>query len=178
MSPEAFFEWEEQQNVRHEYRDGRLIAMPGETRIHSRIATNLIVLLGEALRGTECQVHGPDMRVAVTPTRFFYPDLSAICRPEAFVDERQTTLANPTLVVEVLSKSTGVYDRGDKFEAYRGVASVQDVVFVETGRRAVEVYRRGAPWTLHEAENGVVALASVGVSVEVAAVYAGTGVGE
>ena len=176
MSPEAFFAWEETQDVRHEYVDGRLTAIPVGTRIHSRLGTNLVVLLGETLRGTPCQVHGPDMRVAVTPTRFVYPDLSVVCGDETFFDARETTLANPTLVVEVLSPSTALADRGSKFEAYRGVASLREVVFVEPGRQSVEVYRRGAPWTLHEAENGVVALDSVGVSLEVAAVYAGTGV--
>ena len=176
MSPEAFFEWEEQQTVRHEYADGTVVAMPGGTRIHSRLATNLILLLGEALRSTPCQVHGPDMRVSLTPVRFVYPDLSVSCGEEAFFDARQTTLLNPTLVVEVLSPSTALGDRGGKFEAYRGIASLQEIVFVEPGRQSVEVYRRGAPWTLHEPEAGRVTLASVGVSVEVAAVYAGTGI--
>ena len=176
MSPEAFSEWEEQQTVRHEYADGTVVAMPGGTRIHSRLATNLILLLGEALRSTPCQVHGPDMRVAVTPTRFVYPDLSVVCDDEVFFDARQTTLANPTLVVDVLSPSTALADRGGTFEAYCGVAWLREIVFVEPGRQSVGVYRRGAPWTLHEAEAGVVALDSVGVSVEVAALYAGTGV--
>ena len=150
--------------------------MLGGTRIHSRLAINLIILLGEALRGTACQVHGPDMRVSLTPVRFVYPELSVSCGEEAFFDTRETTLLNPTLVVEVLSPSTALGDRGSKFEAYRRIASLQEIVFVEPGRQSVEVYRRGAPWTLHEPEVGMLQLASVGVSVEVAAVYAGTGI--
>ena len=176
MTPEAFFEWEEQQDVCHAYADGVVTAMPGGTHDHSRIATNLIGILYRSLDGTACQVHGPDMRVAVTPTRFVYPDLSVACGALSFLDPRRTTLLNPTLVVEVLSPSTALADRGSTFEAYRGMPSVQEVVFVEPARQSVEVYRRGAPWTLHEPENGTVTLASVGVSVEVAAAYAGMAV--
>lgn len=177
MTPEAYFEWEEQQDERHEYMDGEVIAMSGGTRTHSRLATNLIILLGEATRGTTCQVHGPDMRVAMSPRRYVYPDLSVVCGEEVFVDARETTLANPTVVVEVLSPSTALKDRGSKFEAYRAVEAVQEVVFVEPDRRGVEVYRRGAPWTLHEPDaEGTVALASIGATVTLDAIYAGTGV--
>lgn len=144
--------WEEQQTARHEYDHGHILTMSGGTRVHSRLATNLIGLLGEALRGTSCQVHGPDMRVATGPRRFLYPDLSVVCGDETFADACETTLTNPTLVVEVLSPSTALHDLGSKLanaglrlEAYRGLDSVQEVVFVEPGRRRVMVYGRGTP---------------------------------
>lgn len=176
MTPEAYFEWEEQQVDRHEYDNGVVTAMPGGTRKHSRVGTNLIVLLSQAVDGTTCQVHGPDLRIAVAPRRFVYPDVSVVCGDESFLDTRETTLVNPTLVVEVLSPSTALKDRGDKFEAYRAVDSIQEVVFVEPERRAVEVYRRGTPWTLHDPADGTVTLASVGAALGLEAIYAETGV--
>ncbi len=176
MSPEEFFEWEEHQLERHEYYDGLTAALSRGTVGHSRIATNLIIQLGISLSGSLCQVHGPDMRIAVGPKRFVYPDLSVVCGDLEFVDARRTTLVNPTVVVEVLSPSTALHDKGSKFEAYRGVESLQEVVFVDPARRAVEVYRRGAPWTLHEPEAGDVVLASVDARVALEAIYAGTDV--
>ncbi len=177
MTPEAYVAWEEQQLDRHEYDDGVVTAMSGGTHKHARVGTNLIILLGQALVGASCEVLGPDMRIAVAPKRYVYPDLSAVCGLPEFLDVRETILTNPTLVVEVLSPSTALKDRGDKFEAYRAVASIQEVVFVEPERRAVEVYRRGAPWTLHEPDaDGTVALVSVGAAVSLNAIYAGTGV--
>ena len=115
------------------------------------------------------------MRVATGPRRFLYPDLSVVCGEETFADARETTLTNPTLVVEVLSPSTALHDLGSTFEAYRGLDSVQEVVFVEPGRRSVTVHRRGTPWTLHDAGE-TVTLASAGVTLAVEAIYAGTGV--
>ncbi|MDX1532094.1 MAG: Uma2 family endonuclease [Rhodothermales bacterium] len=176
MTPEEYFEWEQTQEVRHEYYEGEVFAMSGATHHHALITANLIVALGTALRGSGCRVLSSDMRVQLAEgVRYTYPDLSVVCGEPAFADDRELTLLNPTLLVEVLSPSTAEYDRGDKFAAYRRLPSLREVVFVEQERRSIEVFRRGdeGRWTLYELEGGAVALASVGATLRAEEVYDG-----
>ena len=104
--------------------------------------------------------------------------LSAVCGEAAFLDRRKTTLTNPALVVEVLSDSTETYDKGAELDAYRGVPSVREIVFVRQDRRAVSAYRRedDGRWTIEDLGGAAtLALASVGVDVTLDDLYEGTG---
>ncbi len=176
MTPEEYFAWSEEQEVRYEYFDGEVFAMAGGTRDHALITSNLIRLLGNALSGSGCRVFTADLRVQIAEsTRYTYPDLTVVCGEERFLGDSRVTLLNPTLLVEVLSDSTADYDRGSKFEGYRRIWSLREVVFVAQDRPAVEVFRRGGDgrWTLFEPEGGAVTLASVGATVPVEEVYEG-----
>lgn len=179
LTPDEYFAWEETQEEKHDYVHGEVFSMSGATRTHTRLATNLVIQLGIRFQGTECEVFGEGMRIQVEPDgRYTYPDVSAVCGAQAFLDAKETTLTNPTLVVEVLSESTEAYDRGEKLDAYRTVASLREIVLVRQDRRAVQVYRRESAtrWTLDEvSDDAVLALASVGAEVAMDDLYAGTG---
>jgi Uma2 family endonuclease len=57
----------------------------------------------------------------------FYPDLVGVCGTAAFVGPKQTTLLNPTLLIEVLSPSTEGYDRGQKFLHYQQIPTLKEI---------------------------------------------------
>lgn len=151
MSPEEYLSFERASEVRHEYVNGEVFAMAGGTREHSLIAGNCIRELGNALRDKPCEVHGSDLRIKIEATnRYVYPDASVVCGDTRFEDLARDTVLNPVVVVEVLSDSTEAYDRGEKFEQYRTIGSLEDYVIVSQKKVRVEhfVRRDDGRWML------------------------------
>jgi Uma2 family endonuclease len=92
--------------------------MAGGTVQHSRIASNAIIALGAQLRSGKCQVFNSDIKIRVLlnqGTRFYYPDLSVVCEPNAASDSYHDL---PVVIVEVVSESTRRTDDYEKREAY------------------------------------------------------------
>ncbi len=143
---------EREEELRHEYLDGQAYAMAGETLEHSTICFNLAVILGSQLRGKPCRGLSPNMKVLSgkyspnqTKGLFSYPDVSVVCGEPKFHDERRDVLLNPTLIIEVLSPGTELFDRGEKFHRYRTcLESLQDYVLVSTNSPRVELFQRQA----------------------------------
>ena len=141
------------------YRDGPE-AMAGARYPHVLLTSNVTFLLADALDG--CAVLAVDMKVRLEACSLsVYPDVVVVCGPPAFTGDSQTTLTNPTAIIEVLSPSTEAYDRGLKAECYRTLPSLQALVFVAQDRRRVEVLRReegreaeSARWVLEETTSG------------------------
>ena len=142
MTAEAFLAWERQQPERHTYFRGEAFAMAGGSLRHSRLASRLIALLDRILRGKSCDVHTSDLRLGLDATHFAYADAAVICRPVELRDGTTDVITNPTVVVEVLSKSTESYDRGAKQAAYLALPSVRHFVLVAQREQRVEVYTR------------------------------------
>ena len=93
--------------------------------------TNLITAFGTRLRGKSCQVFGPDTKIHVrlsNHVRFYYPDLSIVCRPNS---QRDSFQDEPAVVIEILSKSTRRIDEGEKKDAYLTIPSLDAYVLVE-----------------------------------------------
>ena len=172
MTEAEYLEFEKHATDRHEYYKGEIFALAGGARNHNVIAGNVTRELGNRLP-KHCIAVQSDMRVWVDAADFYtYPDVVAVCGEEQYRDEAQTTLTNPDLIVEVLSESTEAYDRGDKFEFYRTIPSLDEVVFVTQVRKHVEVFRRrGDHWALYEVTGDTVRLDSVGVSLAMEAIY-------
>ena len=128
-------------------------AMSGGTFDHNTICANVITGLGVALRGSRCRVVTSDQKVWVPRKEgFVYPDATVVCgRIEAYPGTTDV-LNNPSLIVEVLSEGTEKFDRGDKFEGYRTIATLRHYVMVSSKHRLVEHYERaeGGAWTLRE----------------------------
>lgn len=163
-------------NVKHEYLDGQIYAMAGGTPEHAALAAAVIGLLFPQLRGGPCRVHDADLRVRVRATGLTtYPDVTVVCGPRERDDEDEHAVTNPRLIVEVLSRSTEEYDRGDKFEHYRRLPSLVEYVLVSWREHLVEVRRRdaGGQWSSAEAREGEqAALESVGARLDVGELYA------
>jgi Uma2 family endonuclease len=169
-----FVRLEKYSNVRHEFLEGQVYAIASGTPAHGARAGNVVGVLTAQLRGQLCRVQTSDVRIRVKATGLdTYPDASVVCRHEERDAEDRDAIANPILLVEVLSPSTEEYDRGEKLEHYQRLASLQEVVFVAHDEWRVEVVRRrGADWVSLTARRGEsVSLASVGCELPVDEIY-------
>ncbi len=174
---EEYLALEEISNVKHEYVDGLILAMAGGTPEHAALAASVIGILFSALRGGRCRVYDSDLRVRIPATGLAtYPDVTVVCGPREHDPADANTVVNPTVVVEVLSRGTETYDRGEKLEHYKKLASLREIVFVAWDARRIEVVRHLADGTwaapLAASAGGHVALASLGCSLDVDEVYA------
>jgi Uma2 family endonuclease len=153
LTPAEYLALERASECKSEYVNGEMRAMTGASRRHNLIVTNILASLHQQLRKRNCEVYPSDMRVKVPSTgRYTYPDIIVVCGKPQFEDQYRDTLLNPMLIVEVLSDSTESYDRGDKFENFRTIASLSDYLLVAQHRIHVEHYVRqtGDTWLLSD----------------------------
>ena len=138
-SAEAFLAWAERQPERWELVDGVARMMTGGSLNHSRIAGNAYFALRSRLGRGRCEAFGSDAAVILGPRRVAFPDVSVSCDAET-----GTSVAQPVVIVEVLSPSTESYDLGHKAAAYRRLPSLRHLVLVHQDRVAVQHFHREA----------------------------------
>jgi Uma2 family endonuclease len=154
VTPEQYLETERAAEFRHEYYRGTVYAMSGGSGNHAILIANLAASLVTALRKKPCTVTVSDMRLRVAQEGLYtYPDAMVFCGEAQYADTRKDTLLNPTLIFEVLSRSTEAYDRGFKFVQYRTVESLQEYALVSQTEPRIEIFRRQpeGKWLLEEA---------------------------
>lgn len=141
FTPEDYLYLERQSEIRHEYLDGHVYAMAGESPNHNIICFNLSVVVGSQLRNKPCRGFSPNMKVRTDPGDLFsYPDLTVVCGEPVYHDKRGDVLLNPTVVFEVLSPSTEKYDRGEKFIRYKeNISSLENYVLVSQSEAKIEL---------------------------------------
>ncbi len=140
-----YLEFEEYSEEKHEYHDGYIKAMSGGTLDHSTIASNMVACIREESlkQGGKCRPANSDLKVYIEAVnRSFYPDAIAICKEPEFYSGRKDIITNPTLIVEVLSKSTEAFDRGKKFRYYQKLPSFKEYILVSQDQPVVEGYYR------------------------------------
>jgi Uma2 family endonuclease len=150
---EAYLAFERSAPQRHEYLGGKIYAMAGASAAHNLIMGNAYASLHAQLRKRPCTVYPSDMRLKVSRTGLYtYPDISVICGEPQFEDDQHDILLNPTVIIEVLSPSTEMYDRGKKFQHYRTLASLQEYLLIAQDSYRVEHYTRQAndQWLLSD----------------------------
>jgi Uma2 family endonuclease len=166
---------EEVSTVKHEYLGGQIYAMAGGTPEHTALAAAVIVRLGRALDGGPCRVYTSDLKIRVRETGLCtYPDVSVVCGPREVDPESADAVTNPTLLVEVTSKSTEEYDRGEKFDHYRRIPSLREYVVASHRAPEIEVHRRepDGRWTRRVARAGERLELVSACALEVSALYA------
>jgi Uma2 family endonuclease len=176
MTSGQYLAWEDEQSSRHEFFRGDVFAMAGGSPRHNALTAAITIELGVALRGGKCRVLSADQRIAARSNEHYvYADASVVCGPLELADGTKGVLANPSVVVEVLSKRTEVYDRGLKWESYRELPSVTDYVLVSQVAPQVEHYKREASgeWRYRVVPAGGRVMLSNGAVVGVDAIYAG-----
>lgn len=154
-TPEEYLALERQADNKSEYFNGEIFAMTGASRRHNLVAGNVFAALHIQLRNRPCEIYPSDMRVKVSPTGLYtYPDVVIVCGEPVFDDEQKDTLVNPKVLVEVLSKSTASYDRGEKFENYRKLKSLAEYLVIAQIKYHVEHYSRQPDnqWLLSETD--------------------------
>jgi Uma2 family endonuclease len=153
MSIEEYLEMENASTEKHEYYKGEIFAMGGAKMPHNRISSNLLIALGSKLKGKKCQPYGSDARIHIeSNTLFTYPDISIICGEIITLNNDDYNVLNPTVIIEVLSKSTANYDRGEKFKLYRDIAALKEYILVDPERTDIEIFRlnENGHWELEE----------------------------
>lgn len=140
MTVEEYFQLEERSETLYEYIDGYIYAMAGGSANHDTIKFNLQRILWGLLRGSSCRAYTSDMKVPVTATRYYHPDVTVTCDPR----DRGTTLTiqSPRLVIEVLSPSTEMRDRTQKLRDYCSHPTIEEYLLVDSRAVKAEVYRK------------------------------------
>jgi len=166
--------------MKHEFLDGEIWVMAGGSEDHSKIATNTIGLLYRVVQ-EPCFVHGSDLRIYAETEDLAiatFPDASVICGPlQQHEGSPDATALNPTLLVEVTSKSTEEYDTVTKLECYRAIPALREYMIVSHRERRVTVHARegGDTWSTRVAmRGGTVELSSIDVRLNVDEIYRGT----
>ncbi|HKQ07472.1 MAG TPA: Uma2 family endonuclease [Blastocatellia bacterium] len=170
---------------RHEFLDGLIYLMAGESPAHGTICTNLVIIVGSQLKGTHCQAWSKDTKVRSGPlpvTRysmeglFSYPDLLVVCGTPVYLDEYQHVVLNPRVIVEVLSPMTGAFDRGVKFLRYLTyLESLIDYLTVAQDKPRIEHHSRqpNGEWAVESFTDldDTVTLTSIGCTLNLRDVY-------
>src|SRR6185295_7022309 len=170
VTPEEYLAFERAAETKNEYVNGEIFAMTGASRKHNLITSNIVTSLNTQLRGKPCEVYPGEMRVKAPASRsYVYPDLVVVCDEPVFEDDHFDTLLNPTIVVEVLSKSTESYNRLAKSAYYRTIESLSEYLLVSQEEYRVEQYVRQDDdrWLLSDVRTleGMIELQSIGCSL-------------
>ena len=153
ISPQEYLRLERQCEYKNEYVNGQIFAMTSASREHNLITINISRELSQQLKGRPCEVYAVDMRVKVKCNGLYtYPDVAVICGEPIFEDDLVDTLLNPTLLIEVLSPSTGRYDRIAKSSYYRTIDSLAEHLLVAQDQVRLEQYVKQAngQWSFFE----------------------------
>lgn len=156
-----YLKFERKAEIRHEYVDGHIYAMAGESDEHGDITVNLTMSLGTQLKGTNCRARTKDTKVRSGPFPFIkrslkglysYPDLLVICGEPQHLDEHRDVIINPKVIIEVLSDSTEDFDRKEKFVRYRQRnLTLTDYLLVSQDMAFIEHFElRKGEWIYHQ----------------------------
>lgn len=184
-TPEEYLRLERDAEERHEYLDGEIYEMAGESWGHGDVSLNLVTELGTQLKGKACRARTKDTKVRSGPLPynprkpkglFSYPDAMVICGQPEFLDDFKDVITNPTAIFEVLSPSTELRDRNLKFQRYdKWNPTLNDYVLIAQNAPFVEHFQRQADGSwLYRRYEGVeqqVPLPSIGCSLSLAALY-------
>ncbi|KEI67466.1 hypothetical protein A19Y_2572 [Planktothrix agardhii NIVA-CYA 126/8] len=175
-SPEEYFKLEETAEFKHEYRDGDIIPMSGGTTNHNQIIVNLCAHLYFALRKQNYRVFTSDVRLWMAEHRLYtYPDLMVIKGDVVYHENRTDTVLNPLVIIEILSESTGSYDRGDKFKYYRSIPEFQEYILIDQYQYSVEqfVKTETGKWQVnfYESADSILTLSTLDFSINLTDLY-------
>lgn len=149
LSVKEYLASEERSEVKREYLGGTVYAMAGASESHNYIASNLVGMLRDQLRGRRCASFGSDMQVRIyrqqpEGTYFYYPDAMIACHP---ADVGHGWREQPSALFEIISESTRQIDEREKRLAYLQLASLEAYVRIEQSRlEAVIEFRTVEGW--------------------------------
>jgi Uma2 family endonuclease len=175
-TPEEYLELEEAADYKSEYRDGEIVPMTGGTTNHNKIALNFAANLKFALRGQDYDIYIGDVRLWIPRYRqYTYPDVMVIQGEPIYTGTSTTTVMNPLLIVEVLSKSTKNYDLGDKFIYYRSIPEFKEYILIDQTKYHVMQYTKTLEgrWFLteYESEETILELSSIEFQINLKEIY-------
>jgi len=175
-SVSEYLELEEKAEFKSEFVDGEILAMAGASANHNILTAKFLARIFLALEDLDYSVFMSDMRVWMpVHNRYTYPDVVVVAGQPIFTDQKQTGITNPCLIVEVLSDSTGGYDRENKFKLYRSIPSFREYILISQNGYAVEQYAKQAngKWILADCigEDEILKLESINFEISLRDLY-------
>lgn len=171
---DEYLERERRSATRNEFYDGEIFAMAGARLRHNTICANAVAELRRLVRERPCRTFTSDQRIHVAATGLYtYADAGVVCGKPQMHKSDSLTLLNPLVLVEVLSKSTESYDRGEKLEQYRNIPSVREILLVSAHEPRIDHHHRleTGQWLLTTLRSGALELPSLGGPVFLDEVY-------
>lgn len=185
LTVDEYLALERSSEERHEYLDGYVYLMGGEGLAHGDICMNLAGEVSTQLRGKPCRALSKDSKVRSGPEPklknrkkglYSFPDLLVVCGEPVWHDEHKDVLLNPQVIIEVLSKSTAEFDRGEKFQRYQTWnPTLTDYVLVSQDQPLIEHFKRqsGGEWLYMRVNemSGELHIESIGCTLKLSEVY-------
>ncbi len=176
LSVEEYLVREQDAEMRSEYWKGIVIPMPGGSLAHSQIIVDFNSFLNLHLAPLGHELFGEGMRIKVGGREYAYADGSIVVgKPELAFDGGIANLLNPTVIIEVLSKSTEAFDQNEKFDFYAALSSFQEYILVSQERPYIQQFTCQADnrWlrTVYSGLDATLTLASVPCDISLAAIY-------
>ena len=173
LTVDEFLATAEEREGRWEIEDGVAYAMAPERLDHARVKGETFIALRDAIRraGLPCEALPDSVAVRITARTAYQPDALVYCGPRPPPDVRE--IANPVILVEVLSASTWLRDERRKLVGYFSLASVAHYLTIDPRDRSILHYRRDGdgriePRILYE---GVLRLDPPGLELSVSELF-------
>ena len=176
---EEYLQMERTAFDKHEYYRGEIFAMAGAGNRHNIIFRNLYGDLAYKTKGKSCRPYGSDLRVHIPENSLYtYPDISFFCGNLNDYLHEEDNFIGPVVIIEILSPSTKRYDRGQKFELYKGIPSLKEYILVDSESIYIEAFRKSNndSWqsAMYNQLQQSLALLFIEVSVSLYDIYADT----
>jgi Uma2 family endonuclease len=175
MSLAEFLRWDDGTDTRYELIDGVPVAMAPPAEAHRILAMRLGARIEAALAGRRlcnAQIEAGIVR-GDRADSYSVADIAVTCRPN---ERGRQAIAEPILIVEILSPSTERDDRHIKVPAYYQISSVEEILLIDSQEPYAEALRRsGDQWIVHLVRGlaATLSLASVDLEVPMAELYDG-----
>jgi Uma2 family endonuclease len=173
MSEEEYIAYEMASEVRHEYINGKLIEMPGESTANNEIALNIALLLKKHVKEKSWRLFTHDVKLKLPGEKiYFYPDLF-ITQEESSVTKY--VVESALLVAEILSGSTRHFDMFDKYLQYRQIPELRYYLLVEPSKRLITLCEKddNGGWSteLYDVNDGTITMKYLGLELNIASVF-------
>lgn len=179
MTVKDYVSLEQKENKKFEYHNGEIFSLAGGSINHGLLCGNIYSEIRSGLKEkkSDCKPFMSDVKLHIKASNsFVYPDTMVVCGGFKTADNNSHAIENPVLVVEVLSKSTADYDRGDKFFLYEKIPSLQEYILVEQEKAQVDVFYKklGSDlWSIsrYEGLNSMINLNSISLEIKMSDLY-------
>jgi Uma2 family endonuclease len=173
---EEYLNIERSNTTKHQFTNGKVLAMAGSNRIRSLIASNTTIAIGNRIHGQKNEIYAGNMRVQLNPTRFAYPDVVIVSGKPTFTDNQYDVLLNPAIAVEIISKNTNFHDKTEILECYLAMDSIREYLLVKEDEMRVEHYAKqnSKQWIyrIYNDREEIISLESINCKISLTEIYA------
>lgn len=171
---DEYIQLDEASDIRHEFINGQLFDMSGNSDLHNEMVGNLYFLLRNLLAGSKSKLYFEQVKVKIQgENHYYYPDV--------FITNHPLDLQNkyikqfPLLLIEVLSDSTRKFDMIDKFIQYQKIETLEYYILVEPDFMYVNCFSKDdkGEWqsAIYNKVTDLVSLNKLGIELPLQGIY-------